>query len=123
MSLVVPNHLNQIELELKRQTKMRGVYSLTIFVALVLFIIFGFETASDANSGGFLQGFSQLLDFPIDIIKMSFDAGWALLYRLLNTSGPDGNNPHGKWRLSLVSLVLLSAYCKSNLVKIKQLFR
>ena len=71
MSLVVPNHLNQIELELKRQTKMRGVYSLTIFVALVLFIIFGFETASDANSGGFLLGFSQLLDFPIDIIGKS----------------------------------------------------
>ncbi|GIR55709.1 MAG: hypothetical protein CM15mP62_31800 [Rhodospirillaceae bacterium] len=38
MSLVVPNHLNQIELELKRQTKMRGVYSLTIFVALVLLL-------------------------------------------------------------------------------------
>ena len=82
MSLSAPNHLSLIELELKRQTKMRAVYSLTIFIALVLFVILGFEAANEANSGGFLQGFSQLLDFPIDIIKMSFDAGWEWFYLL-----------------------------------------
>ena len=83
MSLSAPNHLSLIELELKRQTKMRAVYSLTIFIALVLFVILGFENANEANSGGFLQGFSQLLDFPIDIIKMSFDAGWGWFYLLV----------------------------------------
>ena len=83
MSLSAPNHLSLIELELKRQTKMRAVYSLTIFIALVIFVILGFETANEANSGGFLQGFSQLLDFPIDIIKMSFDAGWGWFYLLV----------------------------------------
>ena len=82
MLLSAPNHLSLIELELKRQTKMRAVYSLTIFIALVLFVILGFEAANEANSGGFLQGFSQLLDFPIDIIKMSFDAGWEWFYLL-----------------------------------------
>ncbi len=122
MSLVVPNHLNQIELELKRQTKMRGVYSLTIFVALVLFIIFGFETASDANSGGFLQGFSQLLDFPIDIIKMSFDAGWAWLYLLVEYFPALMETIHMAILatfIGFVGAVIVSLLASQNLVKNK----
>lgn len=122
MSLAVPNHLSVIELELKRQTKMRGVYSLTIFVALVLFIILGFETANEANSGGFLQGFSQLLDFPIDIIKMSFDAGWGWFYLLVEYFPALMETIHMAILatfIGFVGAVVVSLLASQNLVKNK----
>ena len=122
MSLSAPNHLSLIELELKRQTKMRAVYSLTIFIALVLFVILGFETANEANSGGFLQGFSQLLDFPIDIIKMSFDAGWGWFYLLVEYFPALMETIHMAILatfIGFVGAVVVSLLASQNLVKNK----
>tara|TARA_S200000501_G_scaffold145643_1_gene137499 strand:- start:1365 stop:2231 length:867 start_codon:yes stop_codon:yes gene_type:complete len=122
MSLSAPNHLSLIELELKRQTKMRAVYSLTIFIALVLFVILGFETANEANSGGFLQGFSQLLDFPIDIIKMSFDAGWGWFYLLVEYFPALMETIHMAVLatfIGFVGAVVVSLLASQNLVKNK----
>ena len=122
MSLSAPNHLTMIELELKRQTKMRAVYSLTIFIALVLFVILGFETANEANSGGFLQGFSQLLDFPIDIIKMSFDAGWGWFYLLVEYFPALMETIHMAVLatfIGFVGAVVVSLLASQNLVKNK----
>ena len=101
---------------------MRGVYSLTIFVALVLFIILGFETANEANSGGFLQGFSQLLDFPIDIIKMSFDAGWGWFYLLVEYFPALMETIHMAILatfIGFVGAVVVSLLASQNLVKNK----
>jgi len=122
MSLSAPNHLSLIELELKRQTKMRAVYSLTIFIALVLFVILGFENANEANSGGFLQGFSQLLDFPIDIIKMSFDAGWGWFYLLVEYFPALMETIHMAVLatfIGFVGAVVVSLLASQNLVKNK----
>ena len=122
MLLSAPNHLSLIELELKRQTKMRAVYSLTIFIALVLFVILGFETANEANSGGFLQGFSQLLDFPIDIIKMSFDAGWGWFYLLVEYFPALMETIHMAVLatfIGFVGAVVVSLLASQNLVKNK----
>ena len=122
MSLSAPNHLSLIELELKRQTKMRAVYSLTIFIALVIFVILGFETANEANSGGFLQGFSQLLDFPIDIIKMSFDAGWGWFYLLVEYFPALMETIHMAVLatfIGFVGAVVVSLLASQNLVKNK----
>ena len=122
MSLSAPNHLTMIELELKRQTKMRAVYSLTIFIALVLFVILGFEAANEANSGGFLQGFSQLLDFPIDIIKMSFDAGWGWFYLLVEYFPALMETIHMAVLatfIGFVGAVVVSLLASQNLVKNK----
>lgn len=122
MSLSAPNHLSLIELELKRQTKMRAVYSLTIFIALVLFVILGFEAANEANSGGFLQGFSQLLDFPIDIIKMSFDAGWEWFYLLVEYFPALMETIHMAVLatfIGFVGAVVVSLLASQNLVKNK----
>ena len=122
MSLSAPNHLSLIELELKRQTKMRAVYSLTIFIALVLFVILGFEAANEANSGGFLQGFSQLLDFPIDIIKMSFDAGWGWFYLLVEYFPALMETIHMAVLatfIGFVGAVVVSLLASQNLVKNK----
>ena len=122
MSLSAPNHLTLIELELKRQTKMRAVYSLTIFIALVLFVILGFEAANEANSGGFLQGFSQLLDFPIDIIKMSFDAGWEWFYLLVEYFPALMETIHMAVLatfIGFVGAVVVSLLASQNLVKNK----
>ena len=122
MSLSAPNHLSLIELELKRQTKMRAVYSLTIFIALVLFVILGFENANEANSGGFLQGFSQLLDFPIDIIKMSFDAGWGWFYLLVEYFPALIETIHMAVLatfIGFVGAVVVSVLASQNLVKNK----
>ena len=122
MLLSAPNHLSLIELELKRQTKMRAVYSLTIFIALVLFVILGFENANEANSGGFLQGFSQLLDFPIDIIKMSFDAGWGWFYLLVEYFPALIETIHMAVLatfIGFVGAVVVSVLASQNLVKNK----
>ena len=76
MSVETPTHLMAIETELHRQARLRAAYSALIVVGLVLFMMVGFNSADEANAGGFLQGFSQLLDFPGEILRLSWEAGW-----------------------------------------------
>lgn len=77
MTTVAPAHLRDIETELHRQSRQRALYSAVGVGVLVIFIVFGFNSADEANAGSFAEGFSRLFDFPGEIMKLTFEASWS----------------------------------------------
>jgi phosphonate transport system permease protein len=76
MTMVVPPHLKKIETELHRQSRLRTVYSALGIGILAVFLVFGFHSADEANAGSFSDGIRRLFDFPAEILRLSYDAGW-----------------------------------------------
>lgn len=76
-SIPVPPHISAIEVELHRQTRQRAMYSAIMVGSLFVFMWIGFSAADEANAGGFVQGFTQLLDFPAELLRLAFESGWS----------------------------------------------
>ena len=74
---VAPAHLSSIVDELHRQSRQRAMYSAIMVSSLLVFMLVGFNAADDANAGGFFQGFSQLFDFPGELLRLTWEAGWS----------------------------------------------
>ena len=72
----LPNHLQQVEKNLKQMTKQRTLYSL-ISIAVVLFVVIaGVNVADSYNAGSFQRGIDNFFDYPIDLIVEAWEAGW-----------------------------------------------
>jgi len=122
MLSAAPAQLKQIELDLHKQTRIRTIYSIGIVLALVIFIVLGFESADEANSGGFIQGFSQLLDFPFEIIRLSVGAGWGwflLLGQYLPALIETIHMAMLATFIGFIGAVIISLLASQNLVKNK----
>ncbi|MDZ4095874.1 MAG: phosphonate ABC transporter, permease protein PhnE, partial [Paracoccaceae bacterium] len=57
-------------LHLVRRKRMYGGILLALFIALMAA---GFRTAESRNAGGFLNGLSQLNDFPAEVLAEAWD--------------------------------------------------
>ncbi|HCV48694.1 MAG TPA: phosphonate ABC transporter, permease protein PhnE [Rhodobiaceae bacterium] len=77
MPVATPAHLARIETELHRQSRLRTIYSALGIGVLIVFMVFGFNSADEANAGSFSDGITRLFDFPAEIIRLSFEAGWS----------------------------------------------
>ena len=77
MPVATPAHLALIETELHRQSRLRTIYSALGIGVLIVFMVFGFNSADEANAGSFSDGITRLFDFPAEIIRLSFEAGWS----------------------------------------------
>ena len=122
MVSAAPAHLKQIEIDLHKQTRIRAIYSIGIVLALIIFVVLGFESADEANSGGFIQGFSQLLDFPLEIIRLSVGAGWGwfpLLGQYLPALIETFHMAMLATFIGFIGAVIVSLLASQNLVKNK----
>ncbi|MDA0341781.1 MAG: phosphonate ABC transporter, permease protein PhnE [Proteobacteria bacterium] len=122
MAFTVPAHLAAIETELHRQTRQRALYSFLTIAGLIGFMIVGFEAADEANAGGFLQGFNQLLDFPLELFRLSFEAGWnwfPLLLKYLPALMETIHMAMLATFIGFIGAVAVSLLASQNLVKSK----
>lgn len=77
MPVAIPAHLASIETELHRQSRLRTIYSALGIGILIVFMVFGFNSADEANAGSFSDGITRLFDFPAEILRLTFEAGWS----------------------------------------------
>ncbi len=68
--------LERIEKAFAESERKRRLYT-ALFIGATLFVMVGgFSLAEDMNSGSFIGGLSQFFDYPADIVRESFEAGW-----------------------------------------------
>ncbi|MEL6477542.1 MAG: phosphonate ABC transporter, permease protein PhnE [Pseudomonadota bacterium] len=76
MVAILPEHLTQLETELKRLQRRKTAYTvLGILVAAAIALV-GIDMANSANATPFSQGISKIFDFPIDMVSMAYDLGF-----------------------------------------------
>jgi phosphonate transport system permease protein len=63
--------------EIVRLEQRRRVYSMLTILIVVLILVSGYTQAESMNSGGFLKGMSQFLDYPGDVMEEAWASGWA----------------------------------------------
>ena len=63
--------------EIFAMERRRRVYSVLTILIVALILISGYSQAESMNSGGFLKGMSQFLDYPADIMRKAWASGWA----------------------------------------------
>lgn len=122
MTTAAPQNLLAIETELQRQARQRSLYSAIIVGGFVMFMVAGFQSANEANAGGFIQGFSQLLDFPAELFRQAFDAGWNWFPLLWEYSPDLVETIHmamGATAIGFAGAVVVSMLASQNLVKNK----
>ena len=77
MAAILPDHLIQLESEVRRQQRRKGLYTV-IGIAIAATIAFvGIDMANRSNATPFSQGISKIFDFPIDMIRLSTELGFA----------------------------------------------
>ena len=118
---VAPAHLSSIVDELHRQSRQRAMYSAIMVGSLLVFMLVGFNAADDANAGGFFQGFSQLFDFPGELLRLTWEAGWSW-FGLLAKYFPALMEPYMAMLATFVGFVgavIVSLLASANLVRNK----
>ncbi len=117
-----PPHLLTIDTELQRQARQRSMYSAVLIGGFVVLMIAGFGSANEANAGGFVQGFRQLLDFPAELFRQALDAGWAwfpLLGEYFPALVETFNMAILATAIGFAGAVILSMLASQNLIKSK----
>ncbi len=76
--------LQGVEVAYERLARRRTLYTLSLIALTAFVVIGGFIVADEANSGSFWGGLSSFFDYPADIIRDTYLAGWGwfgLLWR------------------------------------------
>ena len=76
MTVTTSPGVTQMAVAFDRLNRQRQIYSWFGLGIVVLLLAGGFAVAEEANSGSFLDGIGHILDFPIDILSESLEAGW-----------------------------------------------
>jgi phosphonate transport system permease protein len=69
--------LHAIQSEIMAMEKKRRLYSMAGIVLVAAVLISGYGLANDLNSGGFLTGMKQFFDYPSEIVKEAWAAGFS----------------------------------------------
>jgi phosphonate transport system permease protein len=69
--------LHAIQTQIMAMEKRRRLYSMAGIVLVAAVLISGYGLANDLNSGGFFTGMTQFLDYPSEIVKETWAAGFS----------------------------------------------
>ena len=69
--------LQTIQTEIMAMEKNRRLYSMAGIVLVAAVLVSGYGLANDLNSGGFLTGMKQFFDYPSEIVKEAWEAGFS----------------------------------------------
>lgn len=77
MAATLPAHLSQIESELHRLQRRKSMYTVLGIAIAAAIAFIGIDMANRSNATPFSQGITKIFDFPIDMIQMSYELGFA----------------------------------------------
>jgi phosphonate transport system permease protein len=69
--------LHAIQTEIMAMEKKRRLYSMAGIVMVAAILISGYGLSNNLNSGGFLTGMTQFFDYPAEIVKEAWAAGFS----------------------------------------------
>lgn len=119
MSAVLPQHIQQLEDNLHRMSRMRLLYSLLAIGITVFIVTSGITVANNYNAGSFSRGIQNFFDYPVDLFREAFEAGWSWFGLLLHYM-PDLlstiNMALFSTSLGAVFAVILSVFSSKNLI-------
>ena len=119
MSAVLPQHIQQLEDNLHRMSRMRLLYSLLAIGITVFTVTSGITVANNYNAGSFSRGIQNFFDYPVDLFREAFEAGWSWFGLLLHYM-PDLlstiNMALFSTSLGAVFAVILSVFSSKNLI-------
>lgn len=77
MVALLPEHLDQLDSELKRIQRRKTVYTVIGIAVAAAIALIGVDMANSANATPFSQGIGKIFDFPADMLAMSYELGLA----------------------------------------------
>ncbi|MEO0912787.1 MAG: hypothetical protein AAFY59_07340, partial [Pseudomonadota bacterium] len=89
MPAVLPQHLNQLELDLKALQRRKATYTMMAIIVTAFVVLFGIDMANSANATPFSQGIVKIFDFPKDMIALSMELGWSRWFARVLEFVPD----------------------------------
>lgn len=123
MTAVFPEHLSQLETELKVLQRRKSTYTMIGIVVTALVVLFGIELANDANATPFSQGIVKIFDFPKDMFAMSWELGLQRWFSRVLEFVPDLlvtlNMALLSTFLGFVFAIVLACFASNNIVKNK----
>ncbi|MBO0345021.1 phosphonate ABC transporter, permease protein PhnE [Roseibium limicola] len=73
-----------LEQEILSLRKRRQLYSMIGVLLMVAVLVSGYSESNSMNSGSFINGLSKFFDYPGEIVKEAWEAGWALFGLILH---------------------------------------
>ncbi len=77
MVAILPEHLVQLETELKRLQRRKTTYTVIGIALAAAVALIGIDMANSANATPFSQGIAKIFDFPLDMLAMSYELGFS----------------------------------------------
>ena len=68
-----PPSVQTIQASYMEQVKRRRLYSGLVLLIFVILMVSGFMVADDRNAGGFWDGFTNILDYPADVLGEAWE--------------------------------------------------
>lgn len=116
----LPPHLLDIEKQLNQLARTRMWYTLVFIAAIAILVGTGVTMSEARNAGSFSRGIDNFFDYPVDLFREAFEAGWAWwglllkhLPELINTI----NLALFSTFLGFIFAVVLSLVASRNLVQ------
>lgn len=76
MATMLPAHLEQLEVNLKKMAAQRALYTVLFIGATTLVVLSGIGFANVQNASPFSQGIGKIFDYPVDMAAMAVNEGW-----------------------------------------------
>lgn len=119
MSVVLPQHIQEIEDNLRQMNRTRMLYSAIAIGVTVFIISSGLTVASNYNAGSFGRGIQNFFNYPVDLFSEAFAAGWSwfgLLFHYLPELLSTINMALFSTAIGAVFAVILSVFSSKNLI-------
>lgn len=119
MSAVLPQHIQQLEDNLHRMSRMRMLYSGLAIGITLLIVTSGITVANNYNAGSFSRGIQNFFDYPVDLFREAFDAGWSwfgLLFHYMPDLLSTINMALFSTSVGALFAVILSVFSSKNLI-------
>ena len=77
MTIMLPEHLIQLENELHRLQRRKTLYTVVGIAIITAIALVGIDMANSANATPFSQGIAKIFDFPRDMFVLAWEIGLA----------------------------------------------
>ncbi|MEM1275139.1 MAG: phosphonate ABC transporter, permease protein PhnE [Pseudomonadota bacterium] len=119
---VLPQHLQQLELELHKMARIRTLYTMLGIGVTALIVVFGIGVANEYNAGSFSRGMQNFFDYPFDMIAEAWQTGWrwwGLLPKHMPELLSTINMALFSTFIGFVCAIVLACFASANLIKNK----
>lgn len=119
-SVALPSHLAELETRLHSLERQRFIYTLLGLGVTALILYFGVVVGEQSNAGSFARGITKFFDYPYDMFKEAWEAGWSwppLLAKYLPELLTTFNMALLSTSLGFIFAVILSFFASANMIQ------